>query len=372
MSIRTRIRDAVWVILLGTMTFVSTAALWIRRTYGILSLAMANESFRNGLENKRTLFVKHVILPTAVVIGIILMVHIMYKGMNRRRAAYVSAFLLLLSVFASLIILDAGPYFSRLCRLGKGQWYDTDNVVVHALGSIDGVAYTNAKEALEYSYQDGTRLFECDLIMTSDGQIVACHDWDFWNRETYQEDSADENYIPTLDVFMSRKIMGKYTPMSGDDIVQFLRDHPDTYFITDTKYAEPEQIKEEFQALVCAAERNDCKETLDRFVVQIYHGYMYDIVDEIYPFPNYIYTLYTEGYRGEADKMQQYAEFCMLHDIDVITMNADYYQNELSDICERYGIQMFVHTVNDKDEIRVFHESGIGVYTDISRSIIYE
>lgn len=48
--------------------------------------------------------------------------------------------------------------------------------------------------------------------MTSDGQIVACHDWDFWNRETAGKVFENGDVIPTLDVFMSHKIMGKYTP----------------------------------------------------------------------------------------------------------------------------------------------------------------
>lgn len=364
MSIWAKIGNAAWVVFLCIMTFVITAALWIRRTYGTLIFAMVNESFRNGLQNKRTLFAKYVVSPTVVIFVGLLIVHIVCKKMSKRRAAYISALLLGLSIFAAVMILDVGSYLSRQHRLAERQWYNIDNVVIHALGSIDGVTYTNSKEALEYNYEAGKRLFECDLIMTADKQIVACHDWEFWNKETNQDDSMDEDYIPTLDAFMSHKVMGKYTPLSADDIMQFLKEHPDMYIITDTKYSEPEEIKEEFYALVDAAARNDCVEMLDRFVVQIYHMYMLDIVDEIYPFPNYIYTLYSEGYRGEEDKMQQYAEFCMLHDIDVITMNAKYYQDGLSDICEWYGIHMFVHTINADDEIEAYREKGIGVYTD--------
>lgn len=367
MSMRMKIGNVVWIIFLCVTTFVITAALWIRKTYGILSFAMADESFRNGLQNKRTLFGKYVILPTLIVFVLLLIVHIVYKKFNRQRAVYISAILMLLAACAAAMILDVGAYLNRRHRLDQVQWYDTDNVVVHALGKIDGATYTNSREALENSYEAGNRLLECDFIMTADNQIVACHDWEFWNRETNKDELAGEDYIPTLDVFMSRKVMGKYTPLSGEDIVQFLKAHPDMYIITDTKYSEPEEIKEEFQALVEVAKINNCEEVLDRFVVQIYHMYMYDIVDGIYRFPNYIFTLYTEGYRGEEDKMQQYAEFCMLHDIDVITMNAMFYQDGLLDICERYGVHMFVHTVNEEEEIKAYHEKGIGVYTDDNR-----
>lgn len=366
MSIWGRIGNAAWIIFLCIMTFMITAALWIYRTYGTLLFAMADESFRNGLRDKRSLFAKHVILPTVAVFVILSIVHIVWKKMNRRIMGVVSVILMILSACAAAAVLDADIYLSRMHRLNQVQWYDMENTIVHALGSIDGVSYTNSKEALECSYEAGNRLFECDMVMTADGQLVACHDWEFWNRETNQDYSMGENYIPTLDVFMSRKIMGKYTPLSGDDIVQFLKEHPDVYIVTDTKYSEPDKIKEEFRALVELAVGNDCEEILNRFIVQIYHAYMYDIVDEIYHFPNYIFTLYTEGYRGEEDKMKEYAEFCMLHDIDVITMNAKFYQDGLSDICGRYGIHMFVHTVNEENEIKAFQENGIGVYTDKS------
>lgn len=364
MGKRMKIGNITWAVCLSIMSFIILAALWIRRTYGTLLFAMTDESFRNGLQNKRTLFVKDVILPVSIIFLFLSIVHVMYKKMNRHRAAYIAALFMAASVMGAGMILDAGPCLWRIYRLNQQQWYDVDNVIAHALGSIDGIAYTNSREALENSYQNGYRLFECDLTMTSDGEIVACHDWEFWNREIAQAASGNEDFIPTLDTFMNHKIREKYTPVSGEDLVMWMENHPDVYIITDTKYAEPEKIKEEFGALTDVAVENDCMDVLDRFVVQIYHGYMYDIVNDIYPFQNYIYTLYEEGYRGEEDKMQEYAQFCMLRDIDVITMNEKFYGDELLEICNRFGIQMFVHTVNDEEMIREFHEKGIGVYTD--------
>ena len=366
MSIWTKICHAAWVFFLSIMTFVMLAALWIYRTYGVLSFAMTNEYFRNYLQNKRTLFVKYVMFPSAVVFVILLVVHVVWKKINTRIMGFVSALLMVLSICAAGMILDAGTYLSRMHRLHQVQWYDTGNRILHALGRIDDYNYTNSREALENGYQSGNRLFECDLIITSDGQLVACHDWEYWNSTLNQDGSAEneEVVIPSLEEFMNCKIRGTYTPLSGDDIVLFMKEHPDVYIVTDTKYAEPEEIREEFHALVDVAERNGCEETLDRFIIQIYHEYMYGEVNDIYQFPNYIYTLYQEGYRGEEDKMQEYAQFCMLHDIDVITMNEQYYHDGLLDICNRYNLHIFVHTVDDEDEIRTFHEKGVGVYTD--------
>ncbi len=58
---------------------------------------------------------------------------------------------------------------------------------------------------------------------------------------------------------------------------------------------------------------------------------MHEDIEKIYHFDNYIYTLYQEGYRGDPQQFEEYAQFCALHDIDVITMNEEYYSDELLD-----------------------------------------
>lgn len=99
---------------------------------------------------------------------------------------------------------------------------------MHALGSIDGIPNTNSREALENSYQQGNRLLECDMIMTSDRELVACHDWIFWRQNTGVERPSGlekgEIYIPTLEVFMEHKFLGKYTPLSFADLALFLKE----------------------------------------------------------------------------------------------------------------------------------------------------
>lgn len=368
MDVRFRMRNMVWILFSSIAAFLLTGSVWLYRTYGVLSLAMSNESFRAGLRNKRTLFVRYVIFPTFIVLAASLLIHKILKDSVKRMMAYFMGGMTVVAVCVSAVVLDVGSYLGRQYRMSQEQWYDTDNLVVHALGGIDEVHYTNSKEALENSYEKGNRLFECDMIMTADGKLAACHDWEFWNRKVDLEGPGDgergEIYVPTLDDFMNRKFLGKYTPLSGTDIMLFLKEHPDAYVITDTKYVEPDEIKKEFQELVKEAQESGCEPILDRFVVQLYHGYMYGIVQDIYPFPNCIFTLYAEGYKGEEDKMKEYAEFCVLYNVDVITMNAEYYHDELLDICNQHGIRLFVHTVNSQEEIAVFHEKGIGVYTD--------
>lgn len=365
MDIWEKVKNIVWIFFLGIATFTILASVWIRNTYGTLSVAMTNVYFRNWLQNKRSLFAKHVVLPTLIVCIFLLIVHVAWKKQSRRGITRVSLALMVLFIFlGGGVKLEVGSYLARIHRLAQEQWYDKDNRIMHALGAIEGKKYTNSKEALENSYKNGNYMLECDMILTLDGEVVACHDWEFWNRKTRGEDVENTDYVPTLAEFMESRFEGKYTPLSGDDIVLFMKEHPEVYIITDTKYAEPEKIEPEFRALVDTAVRNGCEEVLDRFVIQIYHGYMYGIVNEIYPFPNYIYTLYQEGFDGKLEKLEEYAAFCMEHNIDVITMWANLCREESLDIAERYGLHIFVHTVNEEKEIESFLEQNVGVYTD--------
>lgn len=61
-------------------------------------------------------------------------------------------------------------------------------------------------------------------------------------------------------------------------------------------------------------------------------------MEEIYPFPNYILTLYQTGFSGSEEEMESYAGSCMAHDIDVIAMWADLYSEGLMDIANRYDL----------------------------------
>lgn len=350
-----KIKDYLYVIIISISFFIVAGAFWIRKTYGLLTVAMANVSFVNFLDNKRSLFLKYVILPTLGIFIILVILQTIFrekKIFTHKKALFlISVVLLIFSCCVAERGLGMGAFFVRQHRLGKEQWYDIDRLIVHALGEIDGITYTNSKEAMENSYNNGRRLLECDLIMTSDNQVVACHEWE---------------EVPTYTEFISTKIMGKYTAIGGLDLILFMKDHPDVYVITDTKEADPEILGEPFEALVDLAYENDCEEVLERFIVQIYHGYMYEMINNIYPFENYVFTLYQEGFRGSKEKMEEYASFCACHNVDVITLNAQYYNDDLLDICNRYNLQVFVHTVNDEKEIKAFLEKGVGVYTDIT------
>lgn len=103
-------------------------------------------------------------------------------------------------------------------------------LIAHAGGGVD-VPYSNSKEALEKSIADGFRYIEFDLIFTADSVLVAAHDWDLFNVQTgyaHKKDTA-----PTFADFSSRRIMGRYTPLSAADINAVFEKDTTIYLVTD-------------------------------------------------------------------------------------------------------------------------------------------
>ncbi|MGO4921452.1 interleukin-like EMT inducer domain-containing protein [Maribacter spongiicola] len=106
---------------------------------------------------------------------------------------------------------------------------NVDRYIAHAGGEINGVKSTNSRHALDENYKKGFRNFELDIIETSDGKLVAAHDWNMWARFTDYTGSLP----PTHSQFMKQKIYGDYTTLDMDSINTWFKNHPDATLITD-------------------------------------------------------------------------------------------------------------------------------------------
>ncbi|MET1259337.1 glycerophosphodiester phosphodiesterase family protein [Flagellimonas sp. DF-77] len=104
-----------------------------------------------------------------------------------------------------------------------------DRYIAHAAGVVNGVKSTNSIEALDANYKKGFRYFELDIITTSDGHLVAAHDWKMWARFTDFQGSLP----PSLKEFKKHKIYGDYRTMDLPAINAWFAAHPDAYLVTD-------------------------------------------------------------------------------------------------------------------------------------------
>ena len=135
-------------------------------------------------------------------------------------------------------IADKQIYFPRI----KYEFEPNINrYIAHAGGEVNGVKSTNSKEALDQNYKKGFRLFELDIIETSDGKLVAAHDWKMWARFTDYKGTLP----PTKAEFKRHKIYGDYTTLDIKGINDWFASHPDAILVTD-KLNDPIAFADQF------------------------------------------------------------------------------------------------------------------------------
>jgi glycerophosphoryl diester phosphodiesterase len=113
-------------------------------------------------------------------------------------------------------------------------------MIAHAGGEIDNYIYTNSLEALNKSYSKGCRLFELDIRETSDGKLVAVHNWEQFKQMTGYQSEINDIALTEQEVLHS-KIYGRFTPMNMQMINKWFAQHSDAILITD-KINSPQKI----------------------------------------------------------------------------------------------------------------------------------
>lgn len=231
----------------------------------------------------------------------------------------------------------------------------TPNRIIHAGGILFGrdrdgnytsFAGSNSLEGLEQCCEAGYSTVELDFSFTEDGYLVCIHNWSpiFIEGVTVNEPLK-------LEEFLDSKIYGSFTPISLDEVTEFLMEYEEMTVVTDIKENFPEAIR-----LISETGLTD------RFTVQIYHEEEYEIVRK-YGFDEIIYTLYKLDWNEKTDirAISQFAETHQLAGIAFDVELCDYpdYVEKMREI----GVPLFVHTVNENEDR--FFEMGIsGIYTD--------
>ena len=111
----------------------------------------------------------------------------------------------------------------------KNYISDRNRFIAHAGGELMGYKYLNVLEALDENYSKGFRLFELDLLLTSDNYIVAAHDWKNWRKLS----GYKGNLPPSLSSFNKYKILDKFTPLDYKKINDWFKKKNDAILVTD-------------------------------------------------------------------------------------------------------------------------------------------
>jgi glycerophosphoryl diester phosphodiesterase len=250
---------------------------------------------------------------------------------------------------------------SMLGAYGAAVAHDwTENrAVAHALGGIQGLTYTNSRDALEFNYQRGHKVFEVDLQLTSDGVMVARHDWSKALAELLEQEYDPTTPVQSYASFAEQKIYRKFAPISLEGIAQYMATHDDMWLVTDTKSTSVKDATTDFKTLV-RTYKDVAPAALERVVPQIYNRAMLAVVQEQYPFKSIIYTLYQS-----ANSDEEVLRFCVGNNINVVTMPPGRLTPEFSRKLREAGIRIYIHTINETADAKQLLERGAhGVYTD--------
>ena len=224
--------------------------------------------------------------------------------------------------------------------------------VAHALGGIDGWAYSNALEAFEGSYTAGFRLFEVDLVLLADGSVLAAHDRHehvYGLKRTFAELTRSD--------MAGVKWRKKYTPMFVEALLQELARKPDAWLILDTKIDHMAILREVVrvgqQSTPCALQR----------VIPHISGHKKALRDiqALYPFTHYMLALYRSGMNDE-----QVVDFLRGNPaIQAVMMWHDQrYSPAFFQALTDIDVAVYVHSLLSPARIAAFRQNGVGVYSD--------
>ena len=230
-----------------------------------------------------------------------------------------------------------------------GAWYENTPLIYHGGGGIDGCDYTNSKEALEQTLAAGHRYVEIDFLYTSDAHLVCAHYW----SSLYNDEK-----IPNLEEFQSLKIFGKYTSMTAEQLIAYMKEYEDLHIIIDTKEEDYQKVILDLVEL-SSYDRN----ITDRFIIQLYEEGTKEQFQKIYPFKdeNFLFTTY----KYSTEYTNKIMNLCYEENIAVITIPYDAWDKETIEVFRKKGFIIYEHTVNRPHLAQASLEKGIsGFYTD--------
>ncbi|MBT4922447.1 MAG: hypothetical protein HON23_05480 [Rickettsiales bacterium] len=223
-------------------------------------------------------------------------------------------------------------------------------LITHACGSIDGISYTNAKEALEYSYHTkNSKYIEIDINLSRDEKYVLIHDWHktFTTLFGYKADAP-----LTLVEFKQLKIQDKFTTLSLDDFLAFMHQNHDLHLISDVKAGGNEAFYNYIKV--------HHNELLKRIYIQCYNESEYEDIKNS-GFNNLIYGLYKEA-DIDFDNLDN---FIKQHNISYVSINKPRIHSDFILSLKKNNVSILTHTVNDEDELNMLTAKGIDcVFTD--------
>ncbi len=236
------------------------------------------------------------------------------------------------------------------------SWARRYAVIAHGMGQIHGYTVTDSRDAFIANYDKGYRVFETDFVFTSDGALVARHDWSAASFARFGQRMPPSG-VPTRARFMASPIHGDLAPLDAAGVVALMESHPDAWLVTDFKDEATSAHVRALRQLLAAAKGDPT--VRERLIVQIYQESDLAPVRAL-GIRNVIYTFYRL-----KTSISRAVAFAAAHGVRVITMPTSMVTAALVSRARARGLICATHTVNEKSQAAEMRRRGISlIYTD--------
>ena len=245
-----------------------------------------------------------------------------------------------------------------------------ENYIHHALGGINGkYAYVDSTYYMRKLCQRGYKLFEVDVNLTSDDELVLAHRFfknDYEKRfgiENYSEKGADINgwYSPDSNSYSKYLTYGRFKTCSFMDLVEVMRDFNDVYVMLDIGDSSHEETIKIFELIVHDA-KNDPR-ILNRIIAGGRTKAQVDAQLKVYRFPliNMYYTSDAFGDNKDWINIDDFILYCGSIRAISISTSISQYTPSAAIRLKKAGLLSFVFTTDDAFIEHIIRQFGADV-----------
>ncbi|MCO8193049.1 glycerophosphodiester phosphodiesterase family protein [Anaerofustis sp. NSJ-163] len=250
-------------------------------------------------------------------------------------------------LFVSIIVIVVCMLFFYNYKKKNALNFLKRGIMAHSCGEIDGIHYTNSKEAFENTINKGIKLIEVDFSFTSDNKIVALHPYHKKIYETLGLGYLKKGQLLSYKKFKKIKICDKYTTMDFDDVMSLLKKYKDIYVLIDISKDLDIETTEKMYKII--TQKLLKKRLIKRVVVQAGSIDMFETIEKIYDFP--IKQFYIQRKRYENNELDEILEYMDTHNGFVtVGCHKGYANEDFANEVHKHGYYFNTFPINDLEE----------------------
>lgn len=242
-------------------------------------------------------------------------------------------------------------------------WDFPSNHYAHALGSIDGVRYTNSKEAFSKSLDDGFKIFEMDVCLLNN-EVIGCNSGYCFKHIQYSDGRqvTDNNYNSynedgwpyKFSRLQEEKIYGRYEPIKMNELCEMMLKYPEMYLFLDLKYRSVEERTELIMGIKNVLDKFPT-EIMNRVIFQTYAVSMYEDAKRIGGFKHYVFHFLNKPVKW----MLQMSYLCKMGTIIVNYKEIDDY---FINFFHERGYKIGIYGAYRKEELERLQKIGVDIF----------